>query len=364
MSNKPVVEPKSFLSLSDEERKEILQTLSSRRGQNPAVLEKDVWVCWALKTLFEIPKAHPMAFKGGTSLSKVYGIIERFSEDVDITLDYKALLPTAEPFKEGISRTQLSKLTETLRRLVSEHTHEVIFPAFVAAIKEQFGEKQYEVKIDDDGECLTIAYGPLFQANYITDRVLVEFGGRNAITPTNPVTIEAYIAEDVSHLLFPKAAVSVLVAERTFWEKATLIHVECNTESIDKLERKSRHWYDVYKLSKTAVGEGAIKDKELLTDVVRHKQAFFHSSKARYEDCLKGRLRLVPADGMLKELAQDFKKMQDSGMFHGAVPTFDSMINDLRSCEQLINKSVGAPASSETTVVTTQIASVSNSVGS
>jgi nucleotidyltransferase AbiEii toxin of type IV toxin-antitoxin system len=347
MNSNSVVEKKPFLSLPDEERKEILQTLSSRRGRNPAVLEKDVWVCWALKTLFEIPKAHPMAFKGGTSLSKVYGIIERFSEDIDVTLDYKALLPTAEPFKEGISRTHLSKLTATLRELVSKHTHEVILPAFAAAINEQFGDTQYEVRLSDDGDCLTIAYRPLFQATYITDRVLVEFGGRNAITPTNSVTIKPYIADDLNDLLFPNAAVPVLAAERTFWEKATLIHVECNTESIDKLARKSRHWYDVYKLSKTPIGDGAMKDKGLLIDVVRHKQAFFYTSKARYEDCLNGGLRLVPANGMLKELAQDLKRMQDEGMFHGAVPSFDAMIEHLRSSEHSINRAFEEPDKSE-----------------
>jgi hypothetical protein len=347
MSSKPVAEKKSFLSLSDEDRKEILQTLSSRRGQNAAVLEKDVWVCWALKILFEIPKAHPMAFKGGTSLSKVYGIIERFSEDIDVTLDYRTLLPTAEPFKDGISRTQLNKLTGTLRELVSRYTHEVILPAFVDAIKEQFGGAQYEVQLSDDGECLTIAYRSLFQASYITDRVLVEFGGRNAITPTNPVTIKPYISEDLNDLLFPNAAVSVLAAERTFWEKATLIHVECNLASIDKLARKSRHWYDVYKLSKTQIGDRAIKDKDRLADVVRYKQAFFHTSKARYEDCLTGGLRLVPANGMLKELAEDFKKMQDEGLFHGSVPSFDTMIDDLRSYESRINKAFGESKISE-----------------
>jgi hypothetical protein len=141
-------------------------------------LEKDVSVCWALKILFEIPKAHPMAFKGGTSLSKVYGIVERFSEDIDVTLDYRTLLPTAEPFKDDISRTQLNKLIGSLRELVSRHTHEVILPAFVDAIKEQFGDAQYEVQLSDDGECLTIAYRPLFHASSIADRVLVEFGGR------------------------------------------------------------------------------------------------------------------------------------------------------------------------------------------
>ena len=97
--------PESFLGLEAEERREILQTLSAKFGLSPAVLEKDVWVCWALEHLFAMPGAIPMAFKGGTSLSKVFNAIKRFSEDIDVTLDYRVLNPNASPFKERISRS-------------------------------------------------------------------------------------------------------------------------------------------------------------------------------------------------------------------------------------------------------------------
>ncbi len=147
-----------FLLLPEEERKEILQTLGTKRGQSPAVLEKDVWVCWALKTLFEIPQPHSMAFKGGTSLSKVFNVIERFSEDIDVTLDYKSLLPTAEPFHPETSKTQIKKLAEQLRGLVCTHTNEVILPAFKSALKEQFGAEAYDIELSEDGEILSVQY--------------------------------------------------------------------------------------------------------------------------------------------------------------------------------------------------------------
>jgi predicted nucleotidyltransferase component of viral defense system len=338
MNNKPDVE--LFLCLPEDDRKDILQNMSTKRGQTPAVLEKDVWVCWALKTLFEIPQPHPMAFKGGTSLSKVYNAIERFSEDIDVTLDYKSMHPSAEPFKENLSKTQLNKLSVALRELVSQHTHNVILPAFRDALAEQFGDASYKAELTDDGEKLSIHYGPLFQPDYIRDKVLIEFGGRNAIAPNATVPVRPYIAEDLPHLGFPEANVMVLAPERTFWEKVTLMHAECYAKKLDKLERKCRHWYDVYKLSKMPIGQRALADRELLHDVVRHKIVFYASNAANYEACSDA-MKLVPDDEMLRALEQDYRKMVNDGMFYAEPPAFDVLIGELRILEKLVN---AAPA--------------------
>jgi predicted nucleotidyltransferase component of viral defense system len=326
-----------FLLLSVEERKDILQTLGARRGQSPAVLEKDVWVCWALDTLFKVPGVFPMVFKGGTSLSKVYKAIDRFSEDIDVTIDYKSLLPEADPFKDGISGSQLSKLTKSLRDLVSKHTHEVILPAFQSAIKNEFGSQSYELSLSDDGEKLSIGYHPIFQTGYITDQILVEFGGRNAIIPSQPVTIHSYISEDVTELEFPSATVTVLAGERTFWEKVTLLHYECNVGEVEKLERKSRHWYDVYRLAKLEIGKLALKNMELLKDVVKHKTAFFNKKGANYHHCVECKLRLIPSDELRAALERDYKKMVAEGMFSGEVPDFSAILEELKELETRIN---------------------------
>lgn len=326
-----------FLLLPEQERKEILQTLGSKRGQSPAVLEKDVWVCWALGTLFTISRVLPMAFKGGTSLSKVYNAIDRFSEDIDVTIDYKALLPEADPFRAGISGNQLSKLTKTLRELVSKHTHEVVLPAFQSAIKNEFGSEAYEITLSEDGEKLFIAYRSLFQTAYITDQVLIEFGGRNAITPSQPVRIRPYISEDISNLEFPGAVVTVLAAERTFWEKVTLLHYECNVGELDKLARKSRHWYDVYRLSIVEIGRNALKEVELLKDVVKHKIAFFNKKGANYHHCVDCRMKIVPNEDFRTALERDYKKMINEGMFSGEVPAFSVVLAELKELESRIN---------------------------
>jgi predicted nucleotidyltransferase component of viral defense system len=326
-----------FLLLSEQDRKDILQTLGNKMGQSPAVLEKDIWVCWALGTLFSIPNILPMAFKGGTSLSKVYNAIDRFSEDIDITLDYKSLATDADPFKEDITASQLNKLTKTLRQLVSKHTHDVVVPAFAAAMKADFSEHNYELNQGDDGEQLFINYQPLFHTAYLTDQVLIEFGGRNAITPSKPVTIKPYVADALPELELPTAAVTVLAAERTFWEKITLLHYECNVCEVEKLERKSRHWYDIYKLAQMPIGEAALQDTALLRDVVKHKKAFYNKKGANYDLCLENKMSLVPNDELLKALEHDYRKMVAEGMFNQSVPEFSAIVSDLKKLESRIN---------------------------
>lgn len=120
----------SFLHLTPAEQSEIYRTLAPQLGRAPSVLEKDVWVCWVLMTLFSMPGRLQMAFKGGTSLSKVFGAIARFSEDVDITLDYRALDDSFDPFVEGVSKNQLRKYSESLKAFVADHAHNVVLPYF------------------------------------------------------------------------------------------------------------------------------------------------------------------------------------------------------------------------------------------
>jgi len=117
--------PEQFLHLQAGDRKEILQTAATQLGQQATVLEKDVWVCWTLQTLFSMPNAHPMAFKGGTSLSKIYGAIKRFSEDVDVTLDYRAFDDDVDPFAEGVSKNAVKKFSKRLKGYVLQYASSV-----------------------------------------------------------------------------------------------------------------------------------------------------------------------------------------------------------------------------------------------
>jgi Nucleotidyl transferase AbiEii toxin, Type IV TA system len=323
--------PEAFLQLSPEEQAEILQTCAGKLGRRPEHLEKDVWICWVLQGLFTMPGRLPMAFKGGTSLSKVYGAIKRFSEDVDITVDYKSLDQCIDPFDPTVSRTARDKYRELLKTKLAEHTKNVIRPHFEDLLAQLPAKPPNPITISDDGENLFIPYPSRFGT---AERVFLEFGGRNVISPNEEHPLRPYIATELPDLQFPQATATVLVPSRTFWEKATLIHVACNRAD-PKLE--SRHWHDLAILADHEIGKTALADRQLLADVVKHKNVFFRASYTNYEACLSGGLRLIPEQPLLDSLQRDYEGMIADGMFEGEPPNFESIVKRLLALEKEIN---------------------------
>ena len=298
-----------FLSLAARERANILHTLAASSGRSAVILEKDIWVCWVLQALFSMPDPPPMAFKGGTSLSKVYGVIDRFSEDVDITLDSRAFDDGFDPFADDASRTRIRRFSEHLRDRVAHYIRDAVAPALDAAAEHLSADGRHDIHIGDDGETLRFAYPSAVEepGGFVRSEVLLEFGGRNVIDPNERHAIVPDIAALTPELDYPAATVTVLSPARTFWEKATLVHVECHRRLLaDRPERLSRHWFDLTCLADHAVGRAALSDRALLADVVRHKKVFFHAGNANYDRCLDGHLRLVPDDDQLPALQSDY----------------------------------------------------------
>lgn len=327
--------PEAFLHLPANDQAEILQTCAGKLGRRPEHLEKDVWICWVLQGLFTMPDRLPMAFKGGTSLSKVYAAIQRFSEDVDVTVDYKSLDQSIDPFDPKVSRTAQSKYTATLKARLADHTKNAIRPHFESLVGTLTEKPPKPITISEDGEKLFIPYPSRFGAD---ESVLLEFGGRNVIAPNEDHPLRPYIASVVSDLQYPEATVQVLAPSRTFWEKATLVHVACNRAD-PKLDsdRQSRHWHDLAVLANHKIGEASLADRALLEHVVEHKSVFFRASYANYEACLSGGLRLIPGTPLLQALGADYEKMITDGMFEGEPPTFDAIIARLAKLEKEIN---------------------------
>ncbi len=297
--------PEPFLALPAAEQRDILETAALRSGRPTVILEKDVWICWALRVLFSLPDAHPMAFKGGTSLSRVFGIIDRFSEDVDISLDYRALADGFDPFAPGVSRSAIRRFGDRLRSRVADYTRSVAGPALEAATARLPMSGRLAVRIDGDGERVHVAYPSAVEnpVGYLASEVLLEFGGRNVIDPNERHEIVPDLAALTDGLDWPAATVTVLAPARTFWEKATLIHVECHRGRLAAgPERLSRHWFDLACLARHEAGRAALADRALLADVVRHKTVFFNAGYAHYDHCLDGRFRLVPGEGGLAGL--------------------------------------------------------------
>ncbi len=332
--------PEQFLHLPVGDRREILQTAATRLGQQATVLEKDVWACWTLQTLFSMPDAHPMAFKGGTSLSKIYGAINRFSEDVDVTLDYRAFDDDFDPFAANASNNAVKKFSKRLKGYVLQYASDVVVPYIEDQLKALPRPEEYGIEVSDDGEKIRVQYPSAVEGgdDYLKSSILIELGGRNVIDPNERHTVTPDISALVTDLDLPSGEVVVLSPERTFWEKATLIHVECNREEFKSdAHRLSRHWYDLQMLATHDSGKAAINNRALFEDVVRHKQVFFNASYANYEACLANELRLIPGEDAIAELRTDYEKMLGAGMMYGGSPSFDDIIAGIRKIEREAN---------------------------
>lgn len=330
-----------YLTLPQKDQAQILRALSTNESikREAILLEKDIWVCWALEHLFKMPNRLPMAFKGGTSLSKAFQVIERFSEDVDITIDYQAF-NCGDPFADGVSKTKLKNISLQIKAMVTQHLKDILVPYYESIIAEQFNENAPTVELDNDGETVHLRYPSVIEQKngYIIDSIRLEFGGRNLTVPNDNYTIISDISAYINNLSFPVAQATVLSPQKTYWEKLTLIHYECNRPMLkNDANRISRHWYDIVMLANHDIGKQAIINYELLKEVVKIKKTFYDSSYANYDACLTGNFRLIPHDDYLKLLKQDFNHMLFNKMFYGDQPNFDNIMERVTELERKIN---------------------------
>jgi hypothetical protein len=333
------------------DRTDLFAATASRRGLTPAIIEKDFWVCWTLKRIFTLqdPPAG-LLFKGGTSLSKVFGVIERFSEDVDLSFDRAGLGfgGESDPFNAttGKKRKQgLEALTEMCQRVIKEQ----LLPQLVAAFGDALGEPPSEswgVELDEDdpdGQTLMFRYPagnrtrPTDEPAYIRPVVRLEIGARSDHWPIVEASVISYAAEAFPGAFKEAGAkVRVLAAERTFWEKATVLHMWHHAPADKKFrDRQSRHYYDVVRLYEHQLGRAAVKDIDLLLKVARHKEVFFPAAWARYAEAKPGTLRLVPPDTRLPELEHDYRNMRE--MIYGEPPKFERLLDVLSEIERKVN---------------------------
>lgn len=323
-----------FLKLPVEQRRVILVGAEEQLGIRANLLEKDIWICWTLDKLFTLSKR--MAFKGGTSLSKCYNLIDRFSEDVDVTIDYREFMPDLNLADE--SKSALKKKRKELQATLADYIAADVIPLLERAFTSEFNLDNCDLEFEG-GEKIYFKYPSVLadqDIGYIADSVLIEFGGTNKTEPNEQHTIRPYLAAE--GLVLPIANVSVYSPARTFWEKATLIHVECHRGRLQATpDRLSRHWYDLARLANSDIRQRAIADKALFRDVMQVKKAFFNASYANYEKCENNEFKLIPAKNEIVQLEADYKKMIDSAMFLNQPVPFDKIINDLTQLEKEIN---------------------------
>ena len=336
----------AFLQLPPSERRLAFQQVESQMGLQAFSVEKDFWVCWTLRELFTLADiGDHLTFKGGTSLSKAWKLIERFSEDIDLIVDKDALGSGGDAAPDKASskkqrKTRLENLMETCRQWVQE----TLQPALTDRLKVTLGETGWLLEVDPDmpdGQCLLFHYPSVFPvgaAGYVRPVVKIELGARSDDWPHVDKTIQPYVTEFFpaldSDASFP---IRVLAAERTFWEKACLLHEE-TFRPADKPRklRMARHYYDLWCLLRAGVGERALADKALFQRVAEHREIFFRFSWVDYTTHKPGIFRLVPPDNHLPGWRADYQAMLGP-MFFGETPSFEALMTAAAEFEKTFN---------------------------
>ncbi len=317
-------------SLSAGERRELFLETGRRRGMVPAIAEKDFWVCWVLRRLFAAADLRDrMVFKGGTTLSKVYGLIDRFSEDIDLVLDWR-LLGYEEALPEAGSATQRDRLGKEMNARAAAYIR--------GPLRERLGEVLAGVWVEADAEdahVLNVRYPAAFREEYLRPEVRLEIGPLASWVPSSRREIRPYAAEEFPGVFGdPVCGVVAIEAGRTFWEKATILHAEAHRER-ESPARYSRHYYDLYRMAGSEVGREAARDLEMLARVVEFKRRFYPARWACYETAAAGTLRLAPRADQVAALERDYRRM--GVMIFGEPVAFAEILRGMRELEKAVN---------------------------
>lgn len=334
----------TVIGATDNERRGLFLGTAARLGTAVQNVEKDFWVCWTLDVLFNgLQKENPrLLFKGGTSLSKAFGLIDRFSEDIDITvfrddLGFNTSTAALEAMSGKKRRAQLDAIRESCKAYINGGLVEQFGKAAAAAIPRQ--RFRLEADPDDaDGQTLLFWY-PAVTArpgDYIRSAVKIEAGTRSAIDPHTAATVRPYVADDLPDLDLAVANVTTVKPERTFWDKVVILHglrqwFQRRGELRHGGQRVSRHYYDVHQLMQSDQIARWLSNHELAQDCARHARLFFGSTDLGLEAARAGTFTLVPTQNMREALAKDYEAM--TGMVFGDVPTLSRVLESVEALE-------------------------------
>lgn len=332
----------AIFSLSRRDQTDALGVAADRSGRPVHLLEKDLWVVWALETLCAAPFGSHLIFKGGTALSKAYNVIARFSEDVDLTYDIRAIAPDlAKPGTDAIpaNPSQEQKWTKVIRARLDDWAAKTVVPT----LESRLAHISSAARVGVDGATVTVTYEPVATGTgYVRPVVLLEFGARSTGEPSEPRAVTCDGAVHVPELVFPSATPATMRPERTFWEKATAMHVFCLGGPLRGDDRLSRHWHDVVALDQAGYATTAVANRALATTVARHKNAFFREKDAGgvsidYVVAVGGSLQLVPEGDRLTLLAADYERMVADGLLFSTPPPFSALIDRSRDIQARVN---------------------------
>lgn len=321
--------------MSSKDRAELFEETSNQLGLMEAAIEKDFWVCWLLKKIFsDTVLEKQLLFKGGTSLSKCFGLIERFSEDIDFILDW-TLLTDEDPYAER-SNTKQDKFNKSMETKARTYIEKMMLPLIRNLVHNYCTVALHAER----PRSIMITYPKAFNSKYIKPEVELEFGPMSAMVPSGEFNIRPYCADVAPDLFeFPDLKVKVIEAKKTFWDKVTILHVEAHRpENKTQPLRYSRHYYDLYQMINSPTLEEAMADLPLLKEVVAFKEKFYPQGWANYRGAAKGNVKLSPDAHVKKVLADDYKNMKE--IIFGDVPEFSEILNVIAKFELRLNQAL------------------------
>ncbi len=328
-----------FIKLSNKDKVNIFNQTSERTGLPSSAIEKDWWVTLSLNVIFSLRYANQIVFKGGTSLSKAWNLIERFSEDIDLVIDRKHL-----GFKEELSKTQVKKLRKASYAFIGNNFYTDFNNELI-----RLGVQNCELVVqetkntDTDPLIVELQYKSLTEkSEYLKPRVLIEVGARSLMEPIDNKSIISIVSNEFRELPFAEKEIIIPVVspKRTFLEKIFLLHEEFQKETkFIRVERMSRHLYDLEKLMDTIHGTEALKDIDLYNTIVRHRKNFNTIRGIDYENHKPNLINIIPPQETIKNWEKDYKTMQES-MFYGDTLSFDKLMERMNELNSRIKKIV------------------------
>ena len=345
----------TVIAAADAERRDLFLGAAARLGTAVQNVEKDFWVCWTLDALFNgLPTGGPrLLFKGGTSLSKAFGLISRFSEDIDITV-------FRDDLGQRVAAADLDGLTGKKRRVRLDAIRDACQGYIAGPLTAQFtefaerviprGRFRLEADLDDkDGQTLLFWYPAVTAAgDYIRAAVKIEAGAKSALDPHIAATVTPYVAADLVDLNLEVHNVTTVKPERTFWDKVIILHglrqwYDRRHELRHEGQRVSRHYYDIHRLTQAEGAQAWQADHGLAADCATHARLFFGSPDLGLDTAAVGKFTLTPDDAMHDALGRDYAAM--SGMIFGDIPPLATVLASVAALQVAINAAAPKPAS-------------------
>ncbi|MCY4365686.1 MAG: nucleotidyl transferase AbiEii/AbiGii toxin family protein [Chloroflexi bacterium] len=342
----------SFLALGEQDKRDVFDAAARRYDTLPSYVEKDFWVCLVLELLYnQMPIGHPrLLFKGGSSLSKAFGLIHRFSEDIDIVVNRDDL-----GFRGTCDPTAADKLSRKVRDALFDKLKKACSSYILGDLKNELAilmdqvSRGCRIEPDDndgDKQTLLIEYPtqyPNSDSDYVIPSVKIEAGARSALVPALACNVIPMLAEELTDRSFEVCNVKVIAPERTYWEKLLILHgLHCGYRDEQRLpsdrDRIARHYYDVAMITATEAGESILSDITLLDAVRNHNLIAFRQAWKRFEEAVPGSLKLVPQAGLRNVIESDYLAMER--MILGEAPRFEWVMEQIQYAEAIANHQV------------------------